>query len=134
MINARTYETPAGDLAVLARTVDGRPVVVAAGFCPASDLVDRLPGVEAGDDVTPTDDLGPVEILINNGVVRKYILEGREGELREVLNSIEARQVGMIDFNDALVELVEKEYIHMRTALESSPNVDELNMKLKKLK
>ena len=74
-----------------------------------------------------------VEILINNGVVRQYILEGREGDLREVLNSIEAKQVGMKDFNDALVELVESEYIHMRTALESSPNVDELNMKLKKL-
>jgi twitching motility protein PilT len=75
-----------------------------------------------------------LEILINNGVVRKYILEGREGELREVLNSIEARQVGMVDFNDSLVQLVENEYIHMRTALEASPNVDELQMKLKKLK
>jgi twitching motility protein PilT len=75
-----------------------------------------------------------LEILINNGVVRKYILDEREGELREVLNSVEARQVGMIDFNDSLVQLVEQEYIHMRTALESSPNVDELQMKLKKLK
>lgn len=74
-----------------------------------------------------------VEILVNNGVVRKYILEEREGELREVLNSIEAQQVGMIDFNDALVKLVETEYIHLRTALEASPNVDELQMKLKKL-
>ena len=74
-----------------------------------------------------------LEILINNGVVRKYILEEREGELREILNSIEAQQVGMIDFNDSLVKLVETEFIHMRTALESSPNVDELNMKLKKL-
>ena len=74
-----------------------------------------------------------LEILINNSVVRKYILEGREGELREILNSVEGRQVGMIDFNDSLVRLVEEEYIHMRTALESSPNVDELNMKLKKL-
>lgn len=75
-----------------------------------------------------------LEILINNGVVRKYILEAREGELREVLNSIEARQVGMVDFNDSLVKLVESEYIHMRVALEASPNVDELQMKLKKLK
>ena len=74
-----------------------------------------------------------VEILINNGVVRNYIMEEREGDLREVIQSIEARQVGMKDFNDALVELVEQEYIHMRTAQESSPNVDELMMKLKKL-
>jgi len=73
-----------------------------------------------------------LEILINNAVVQKYILDEREGELREVLNSIEARQSGMIDFNDSLVKLVEEEFIHMRTAIENSPNVDELQMKLKK--
>ena len=75
-----------------------------------------------------------LEILIGNAVVRKYVLDGREGDLREVLNSIEARQVGMIDFNDSLVKLVEDEYIHMRVAQENSPNVDDLMMKLKKLK
>lgn len=74
-----------------------------------------------------------LEILINNGVVRKHILEGREGELREYLNSAEGRQSGMLDFNDSLVQLVEQEYIHMRVAQEASPNVDELMMKLKKL-
>ncbi|MDX9911026.1 MAG: PilT/PilU family type 4a pilus ATPase [Phycisphaerales bacterium] len=74
-----------------------------------------------------------LEILINNTVVQKHILEGREGELREYINSIEATQTGMKDFNQSLVELVEQEYIHVRTALDSSPNVDELQMKLKKL-
>lgn len=74
-----------------------------------------------------------IEILINNTVVQKFILEGREGEIREYLNSIEAIQSGMKDFNLSLVELVEKEYIHMRTAIDSSPNVDELMMRLKKL-
>jgi len=74
-----------------------------------------------------------LEILINNGVTRKFILEGKEGDLREYLNSVEAIQSGMKDFNQSLVELVESEFIHMRVALESSPNVDELNMKLKKL-
>jgi hypothetical protein len=39
----------------------------------------------------------------------------------------------MKDFNQSLVELVEGEYIHMRVALEASPNVDELQMRLKKL-
>jgi Tfp pilus assembly ATPase PilU len=66
-------------------------------------------------------------------VVQKFILEGREGELREYLKSIEAVQSGMKDFNQSLVELVEGEYIHMRVALEASPNVDELQMRLKKL-
>jgi twitching motility protein PilT len=74
-----------------------------------------------------------LEILINNAVVRKHILDGREGELREFLNTIEAMQIGMKDFNQSLVELVEKEMIHMRVALESSPNVDDLQMRLKKL-
>ncbi len=74
-----------------------------------------------------------IEILINNTVVQKFILEGREGEIREYLNTIEAIQSGMKDFNQSLVELVEQEYIHMRTAIEASPNVDELMMRLKKL-
>ena len=74
-----------------------------------------------------------LEILINTAVTRKHILDSREGELREYLDTIEARQLGMIDFNQSLVELVEREMIHMRTALESSPNVDELQMRLKKL-
>ena len=74
-----------------------------------------------------------LEILINNSVVRKYILEGREGELREYLKSIEARQTGMIDFNASLVKLVEEEKISLRVAEEASPNVDEFRMMLKKL-
>lgn len=74
-----------------------------------------------------------LEILINNSVVRKHILEGREGELREYLKSVEARQVGMVDFNESLVDLVEREYISLRVAEEASPNIDEFRMKLKKL-
>ena len=74
-----------------------------------------------------------IEVLINNIVVQKHILDGREGELREYLKSIEAIQSGMKDFNQSLVEHVENEMIHVRTALEASPNVDELQMRLKKL-
>jgi twitching motility protein PilT len=74
-----------------------------------------------------------IEVLINNIVVQKHILDGREGELREYLKSIEAVQSGMKDFNQSLVEHVENEMIHVRTALEASPNVDELQMRLKKL-
>lgn len=72
-----------------------------------------------------------VEILINNGVVRKYILEGREGELQEILLTQEAQKTGMMDFNGCLVKLVEEEYIHMRTAMDATPNADELSMRLK---
>ncbi|MEM1164773.1 MAG: PilT/PilU family type 4a pilus ATPase [Planctomycetota bacterium] len=71
------------------------------------------------------------EILINTPPVRKYILEGREGEIRDILRSQEAEQIGMQDFNAYLVQLVEQEYIHMRTALDATPNADELRMRLK---
>ncbi len=74
-----------------------------------------------------------LEILTNNGVVRKFILEAREGELREYLKSIEARQQGMVDFNESLVKLVEEEYVSLRVAEEASPNIDEFRMRLKKL-
>jgi twitching motility protein PilT len=74
-----------------------------------------------------------LEILMNNSVVRKFILEAREGELREYLKSIEARQAGMVDFNESLVRLVETEYVALRVAEEASPNIDEFRMRLKKL-
>ena len=74
-----------------------------------------------------------VEILLGDGVTRTHVLESREGELREYLNTIEARQSGMLDFNEALVQLVEQEYIHLRTAMEATPNKDELQMRLKKI-
>ena len=74
-----------------------------------------------------------IEILINNAVVRKHVLEGREGELREYIKSVEARQVGMQDFNWHLVQHVEQEYIALKIAEEASPNIDEFRMMLKKL-
>lgn len=72
-----------------------------------------------------------VEILINTAPVRKFILEGRESEIRGIINSQEAEQIGMIDFNGSLVKLVEQEYIHTRVAMETTPNPDELSMRLK---
>jgi twitching motility protein PilT len=77
--------------------------------------------------------LPAVEIMVNNPIVQKFILEGREGELREYLKGTEARQQGMKDFNQSLMELVEQEMVHVRVALEVSPNADDLQMRLKKL-
>jgi twitching motility protein PilT len=72
-----------------------------------------------------------LEILINTPSARKYILEGRENELLDVIKAQESIQIGMIDFNGSLVKLVEEEYIHMRVAMEATPNADELRMRLK---
>lgn len=72
-----------------------------------------------------------LEILINTAAVSKYIAEGRENELGDIIKNQESRQMGMIDFNGSLVKLVESEFIHMRVAMESTPNADELKMRLK---
>ena len=70
-----------------------------------------------------------VEILLNTPIVQKYILEGREGELLDIIK--QSREEGMIDFTSSLVELVEREYIHHRVAMESTPKPEELKMRLK---
>ena len=70
-----------------------------------------------------------IEILLNNPAVQKYILEGREGELLEIIK--QSQDEGMIDFTSALVKLVEENYIHQRVALEATPKPEELKMRLK---
>lgn len=70
-----------------------------------------------------------LEILLNTPIVQKYILEGREGELLDVIRT--NREEGMIDFTSALVDLVESEWIHHRVAMEATPKPEELKMRLK---
>jgi len=70
-----------------------------------------------------------LEILLNTPIVQKYVLEGREGELLEVIKR--SREEGMLDFTSALVDLVEAEWIHHRVALEATPRPEELKMRLK---
>jgi twitching motility protein PilT len=70
-----------------------------------------------------------LEILINTPIVQKYILEGREGELLEIIK--QSHEEGMLDFTSALVKLVEGEYIHHKVALSNTPRPEELKMRLK---
>lgn len=70
-----------------------------------------------------------LEILLNTPIVQKYIIEGRENELLDVMRK--SHEEGMIDFTSSLVNLVEKEYIHHRVALEATPKPEELKMRLK---
>jgi len=70
-----------------------------------------------------------IEILINTPVVRKYILEAREGELLDIIRT--NLEVGMIDYTGSLVNLVETEFVHLKIAMESTPNPEELSMRLK---
>jgi twitching motility protein PilT len=70
-----------------------------------------------------------LEILLNTPAVQKYILEGREGELLELIK--QGSEEGMLDFTSALVKLVETNMIHQRVALEATPKPEELKMRLK---
>ncbi len=70
-----------------------------------------------------------IEILINTPRSRKYILDGREHELPQVMR--DSRDQGMQTFTDALVELVQKQFVHPRVANDVAPNPEELKMRLK---
>jgi twitching motility protein PilT len=56
-----------------------------------------------------------VEVLLGSPVVRKYILDGREAELGDVITKCEGE--GMISLNSSLVDSVNKEYIHPKMRL-----------------
>ena len=70
-----------------------------------------------------------IEILLNTPIVQKYILEGREGELLEIIKK--SRKRACSTSPASLVELVETEYIHHKVALEATPKPEELKMRLK---
>ncbi len=70
-----------------------------------------------------------VEILTQTPAARKFIIEGREDELPEVIKS--NREAGMQTFVDSLVDLVSKGFIHPRVAQAASPSPDEIKMRLR---
>ncbi|HAL45015.1 MAG: hypothetical protein A2Y12_17505 [Planctomycetes bacterium GWF2_42_9] len=70
-----------------------------------------------------------VEIMISNPIVKKLISDGREAELGSVIRA--CSNEGMQDFTESLKSLVETDWIDLKTALASAPNVEELKMALK---
>jgi len=70
-----------------------------------------------------------LEILLGTPIVTKYILEGREGELLDVIKK--SHEEGMVDLNTALLRLVEQEWVSLKTAMEATPKPEELKMKIK---
>ena len=70
-----------------------------------------------------------VEVLLQAPPVRKFILEGREHELDQVIKT--HRDSGMQSFNDSLVDLVEKQFVHPKVAQSSANNPEELKMRLR---
>lgn len=70
-----------------------------------------------------------VEVLLNNPVVRKQIMDGNESELGDVIKA--NTDGGMIDLTSSLVDLVNRQYIHPKVAQAAARNPDELKMRLK---
>jgi twitching motility protein PilT len=73
-----------------------------------------------------------VEVLLNSAVVKKYIIEEREMDLSSVVRN--EKGTGMIEFNDNLAELVAAEIVSSKEALLSSPNPEELRMRMRGIK
>lgn len=69
------------------------------------------------------------EIMIANAPIRKLIAEGRDFDINAVLKT--AKSEGMQDYNTALYDLVQREWIDVKTAYDVAPNPDELKMMLK---
>ncbi len=86
-----------------------------------------VPSIKSGMERVPV-----VEVMLTSPSVRKYILEGRENELGQVIRG--ERHSGMIDFNDMLAELVQNEFVMSKDAYAASPNPDELRMRMKGIK
>ena len=70
-----------------------------------------------------------VEIMIANAPARKLIADEREVEIPTVIKSSYGE--GMIDYAESLRQLVETEYIDLKTAYNYAPNAEELKMALK---
>jgi len=70
-----------------------------------------------------------VEIMIFNPTIRKLILEEKDDKLVDAMRI--GRGEGMQLFNDSLSFFAKKEWISRGTALEASPNAEQLNMMLK---
>jgi len=72
------------------------------------------------------------EIMIVNPTIRDLILKHRDEKLLDAIRSF--YNEGMLDFNENLRQLVEQGRIDKSTALEFSPNADQLRMMIKGIK
>ncbi len=70
-----------------------------------------------------------IEILIANSIVKKLISDEREADLPSVIRA--CQNEGMQDFTESLRELVEKEWVDYKVALDYAPNREELKMAMK---
>jgi twitching motility protein PilT len=83
-----------------------------------------IPSIRPGTSRLPTN-----EIMIVNPSIRDLILKSRDEKLLDAIRSF--YNEGMMDFNENLRQLVERGDVDKSTALEFSPNADQLRMMIK---
>ncbi|MBX9579673.1 MAG: PilT/PilU family type 4a pilus ATPase, partial [Gemmataceae bacterium] len=86
-----------------------------------------IPSIKPGVHRVPTN-----EIMIVNPTIRDLILKHRDEKLLDAIRSF--YNEGMVDFNENLRWLVERGDVDKATALEFSPNADQLKMMIKGIK
>src|SRR5204863_5272113 len=72
------------------------------------------------------------EIMIVNSMIKELIARGEDKKIPDAIRI--GYQEGMVDFNENLRQLAERNDVTKETALEYSPNPDQLKMLLKGIK
>jgi twitching motility protein PilT len=70
-----------------------------------------------------------VELMLVNPMIKKLVFEGEDSKIPDVIRA--SRAEGMQDLNQSLMDLVFRGLITEQTALECSPNPEQLAMNLK---
>jgi len=83
-----------------------------------------LPSCKEGVSMVPA-----VEVLISTPIVKSLLLRGEENKLPEVIRG--GRQEGMQNLTQAFADLVNKDMVLRKVALDMAPNRDQLNMALR---
>jgi len=69
-----------------------------------------------------------VEILFNNATAQKLITVGEDKKLADLLRG--SKEEGMQDFNGSLIDLINQGLVSKKTALQQSPNPEQLKLNL----
>ncbi len=82
-----------------------------------------LPSCKEGVKMVPA-----VEILFNNATAQKLITVGEDKKLADLLRG--SKEEGMQDFNGSLIDLINQGLVSKKTALQQSPNPEQLKLNL----
>ena len=73
-----------------------------------------------------------IEILINQGFIRELILRGEIGKIHEVME--QNNSIGMISFDQSLINLYTSGHISEETAISYSDKSSDMKVKLNQIK